>query len=123
MAYIIRQTSHPQWAHIEIHGPLTYEDMTCDAALGLGKGEPCWVLLDVSDMDVALPEHFIEASRKSWFMHPDLVHMAVYTRNGLLGNVAKMIAKLTRSRERMTNHDSLEKAEAHLRGLMEKAGV
>ncbi|MCU0475122.1 MAG: STAS/SEC14 domain-containing protein [Anaerolineae bacterium] len=123
MAHTVRPTQHPQCVQIEIHGELTFDDMTCSAELGLGQGQPRWVLLDVSEMDVALPEHFIEASRKSWFMHPDLVHMAVYTRSSLLGSAARMIAKLTRSRERMTIHDSREKAEAHLRDEMLKAGV
>jgi hypothetical protein len=123
MAHTIRPTQHPQCVQIEIHGELTFADMTCSDALGLGAGQPRWVLLDVSEMDVALPEHFIEASRKSWFMHPDLVHMAVYTRSSLLGNAARMIAKLTRSRDRMSIHDSREKAEAHLNALMAQAGV
>lgn len=121
MARKIVETNDPRLSQIEIHGELTFEDMTCDSELGLGKGNPMWVLLDVTQMSVALPEDFLDASRKSWFMNPDLQHMAVYTRSSLLAGVASMIAKLTRRKDKLSVHTSYDAAMAHLRHLMDNS--
>jgi hypothetical protein len=120
MARKIVETNDPRLSQIEIHGELTHEDMTCDSELGLGRGKPMWVLLDVTHMSVALPEDFLDASRKSWFMNPDLQHMAVYTRSSLLAGVASMIAKLTRRKDKLSVHTSHDAAIAHLHGLMDE---
>ncbi|MCU0463739.1 MAG: hypothetical protein MUF38_04135 [Anaerolineae bacterium] len=82
-----------------------------------------WVLLDVSDMTITLPEHFIDSSRKSFFLNDNLQHMAIYCRSALLRNVALMIAKLTRRGGKLSVYDTAEKAESHLRSLMEKSGL
>lgn len=119
----IVETNHPNLSWIEIHGELTYEDMTCEEELGLTTGKPMWVLLDVSDMTITLPEHFLDSSRKSFFLSENLQHMAIYCRSSLLRNVALMIAKLTRRGTKLSVYDTAEKAEGHLRTLIEKSGI
>ena len=116
-------TNHPNIRQIEIHQELTHDDMTCDADLDLDKGFPIWILLDVSDMSITLPDEFIDGARHSFFMSPNLQHMAIYCRSALLRSVALMVAKLTRRKEKLSVHATMEQAQAHLRAHMEKNGI
>jgi hypothetical protein len=112
-------TNHPSIRQIAIQGELNYEDMTCEADLDLDKGVPIWVILDVASMSVTLPEHFLDGARQSFFMNPNLQHMAIYCQSAFLRTLALMVAKLTRRKEKLSVHDSLEKAEAHIRKLLQ----
>lgn len=110
----IIQMSHPNIRYIAILGELTHEDMTCDAELDLDKGTPVWVLLDVSKMSVALPDHFLDGARHSFFMNPNLQHLAIYCESALLRSVALMVAKLTRRKDKLSVYSTLEKANEFL---------
>jgi|GEM_PF-809536 len=123
MGHKIVHSNHANVRQIEIIGELTHADMTCDVELDLDKGAPIWLILDVSNMSVALPDQFLDGARHSFFMSPNLQHMAIYCRSGLLRSVALMIAKLTHRKEKMSVHATLEQAQLHLHNHMYKAGV
>jgi hypothetical protein len=96
---------------------LNHDDMTCEADLGLNDGMPLYVLLDVSQMDVGLPPNFLDGAKHSFFLHPNLIHMAMYTKSSLLTTVGKMVAKLTHRQEKLSIFTSYEDAINHLMSM------
>lgn len=98
---------------------LTHDDMSCSEEIGLNE-RPYYILLDAGRMQVALPERFIDGANKSFFTHPNCLHMAVYLRSDLLKNVALMVAKLTRLKHKLTVHDSYDEAIAYLTNIAQE---
>lgn len=107
---------------MEITGSLDYAAMTAVNDLKLDEG-PVYVLLDVSRMNVGLPEGFLDGARHSYFTHPNLGHMALYTDSALLSSVGKMVAKLTGRKDKLTVHTNYQEAMAHLIALTQKANL
>ncbi|MEP7286151.1 MAG: hypothetical protein ABI947_10330 [Chloroflexota bacterium] len=103
-----------------IHGELSYDAMTADDALGLNRGIH-FVLLDASDINLALPEDFLSGARHSYFTNPNLRHMALYTQSNMLGTIGKMVAKLTRRQDRLSVHTDFDVAMSHLVNLYNQA--
>jgi len=87
------------------------------------KGLPVYLLVDASGMNTSLPEHFLESVRNSAFIHPNMIHAAVFMRSPLLKNVFTMVAKLTRQRNKLSIHDSYDQAMTHLQKLVKEAGL
>lgn len=123
MPHVITQGPHPNIMVIDISGELAFEDMMAVEELGLDKGSAIYVLLDGSKMTVGLPEKFLENAQKSFFVHPNLGHMALFLESKMLRTIAVMVAKLTRRQTKLTLHDSREAAMAHLLELVKKAGL
>lgn len=123
MAHVITPGTHPNIKVMELQGELTYEDMTAEEPLGLHEGNPVYVLLDASKISVGLPPDFLHGARKSYFVHPNLAHMALYVNSMLLKNIGIMVAKLTRRKEKLTLHESREAAMKHLEKLVREAGL
>jgi len=110
-------------AHIRLmrlYGELTKDDLLCDDELGLNTGESVLVLVDASEMDIGLPAGFMDGKRESFFLNPNVQHVALYTSSWLLNSVAKMLSKLTRQRDKLSIHNSREAALGHLKGLAAK---
>lgn len=101
-----------------ITGEVNYEDMTCDDELRLNEGRPMYVMLDASKMAVGLPQDFLDGARQSFFASENLVHLAIYLESALLRNMALMVAKVMRRKEKMTLHQSRAEAIAHLEQLI-----
>lgn len=118
MAYEIQPSSHPQIACVRLYGDLQPEDMLLNAEIGLDKGTPMFILVDASELGVALTPNYIDTARKSFFTNPNLAHMAVYTGSPMLDAIGNMIAKLTRRRDRLSLHKSREEALDHLMKLI-----
>jgi hypothetical protein len=97
---------------LEISGRLTDEDMVAQD-LDLDK-QPSFIPLDVSQMSTALPDNFLEGVRNSFFVHSNMMHLALYTNSNLLDSVARMVAKLTRRKEKMTIYSGYQAALNHL---------
>ena len=123
MAHTITPGTHPNIKVMELEGELTHADMTADEALGLNEGKPVYVLLDASKISVGLPPDFLDGARKSYFVHPNLAHMALYVSSVLLRNIGAMVAKLTRRKDKLTIHESREAAMRHLEKLVKEAGL
>lgn len=120
MAHEVRDGIVPGIVIHKILDPYDRDDMTAVQSLGLDKGKR-WVLLDVTEMSIGLPEGFLEGARNSYFTHENMMHLALYTDSSLLSAVGKMVAKLTRRQEKLSVHSSFEAAEAHLVGLIRKS--
>lgn len=114
MAHEIFPGSNSQIIVMRLSGALNYDDMTADEKLGLNEGRPVYVLLDASQVDVALPENFLSGARGSYFTNPNLEHMALYVKSAWLKAIGEMVAKLTRRKDKLTVHSSYEAAMAHL---------
>lgn len=123
MAHTVLPTKHPNIAHIQMLGALTHEDMTCDAELGLGTGKPIFLLCDTLHMSLQLPEGFFDSARIGFLVHPDLQHLAVVTNSKLLKGVGLAAATLSSRREKMSMHDSIEDAEAHVLAMIKRRGM
>ena len=99
---------------MRLHGELTKADLLCDDELSLNDGKLMYVLIDASDMDIGLPAGFMDGKRESFFLNPNLQHVALYTTSWLLNSAAKMLSKITRQREKLSVHESREAAMTHL---------
>lgn len=120
MAHKVIPNPHLHIAHIQFSGDLTPEDMTCAAELGLGKGQPRYVVLEVLNINRDLPDSFIETARIGFLIHPDLKHMAVVSKSGLLKSLALMSATLSEQRDKISVHDTVAAAEAHLLAMIRR---
>jgi hypothetical protein len=123
MAYEILPGPHPDIRVMKVMDDLTYEAMTADEELGLNQGRPMWVLLDVSQMNAGLPEDFLSGARHSYFVNPNLAHLSLYIKSSILRTIATMVAKVTRRKDKLSLHDSYDKAMNHLVMLMEQSKV
>jgi hypothetical protein len=92
---------------------LTYPDMMIVEPLGLDRG-PRYILLDASEISVALPEHFLEGARQSFFTHDNMQHLALYVKSQLLGMTGIMVAKVTRRPDKLSVHKTFDDAMNHL---------
>ena len=120
MAHTVLPARHPDIAHIQMSGSITSEDMTCDAKLGLGTGKPVYVLLEILNINRTLPDNFADTARIGFLIHPDLAHMAIVTKSGLLRSVALIGATLASRRDKTSVHDTVTDAEAHLLGMIKR---
>jgi hypothetical protein len=119
MAHEIIVGPHPNIVVIRLYNGLSYEDMTADEVLGLNK-RPMWVLLDASQMEVNLPENFLNGARASYFVNDNMQHMALYVQSTWLRTIGAMVAKLTRRQDKLSVHDSYDAAMAHLLKLVKE---
>ncbi len=114
MAHEILPSPHPKIVSLRLYGDVQAEDMLLNTELGLDKESAVYVLVDASDLTMALPANYLDTARKSFFVNPHLAHMAVYTGSPMLDAIGNMIAKLTRRREQLSLHKSYEAALNHL---------
>src|SRR3990172_2069411 len=119
MPHEISPGPHPNIVIQRIYDELTHDDMATDDELGLDKGRLLYVLLDVSKMDVSLPDRFLDGAKNSFFVHPNLRHMALYTTSNMLASIAKMVAKLTKREGKLSIHGDYQSALNHLLKLIE----
>ncbi|MEO8608281.1 MAG: hypothetical protein ABI690_10385 [Chloroflexota bacterium] len=117
MAHEIEAGPKPNIRLMHLRGELLKEDLLCDDELGLNAGTPVFVLVDASEMDIGLPAGFMDGKRESFFMNPNLQHVALYSTSWLLNSAAKMLGKLTRQRDKLSVHDSRESALEYLENL------
>lgn len=118
MGHTIIQGPHPNIVIQKLEGELTWEDMTAAEALGLTSGKPVYVLLDTTNLNIGLPVDFVEGAKQSYFTHPGLQHMALYTTSSMLGAIGRMVAKLTGKKEHLSVHTDYSSAINHLLDLI-----
>lgn len=118
MAYEILPSPNPNIVCLRLYGDVVAEDMTLNTEIGLDKGKPVYVLVDASELSLALPANYLDTARNSFFINPNLAHMAVFTGSSMLDAIGNMIAKLTRKRERLSLHKSRDEALNHLLKLV-----
>lgn len=118
MAHSVTQGPYPNLMLMAITGEVTFEDMTCDDELRLNEGYPGYIMLDASKMSVGLPPDFLDGAKQSFFGSENLVHLAIYMESAVLRNVALMVAKLMRRKEKLTIHDTKAEAIAYLEHLI-----
>ncbi len=123
MAHEISAGPHPYIVIDTLTGEYVHADMVVDEKMALDAGHAVYVLLDASGISNTLPENFLDGARNSFFIHPNMAHMALYTRSGLLRTVGNMVAKLTRRRDKLTIYDNYEAALSHLLKLVKEAGL
>lgn len=117
MSYEILPGPRPNIVVHKIIGDLTYDAMTADEGLGLNKGVPMYVLLDLGELNVGLPEGFLDGAKKSYFTNDNLAHMSIYVRSAAIRLIANMVAKVTRRQGKLSLHESYEAAMQHLLDL------
>jgi hypothetical protein len=123
MAHTISPGPHPNITTIRIYDELQRDDLTCTDELGLNEGRPLYILVDVSEMDRGLPAGFLDGERQGFFLHPNTAHIALFTNSMMLDTAGRMIAKLTRQKDKLTVHKTREEALAHLTTLVAQAGL
>jgi hypothetical protein len=89
--------------------------------LGLNDGRHVYVLIDTRALTLSIPDNFLEGARNSYFTHENLKHAAVLTSSGLVSTLVKMVAKLTRNKEKLSIHTSYEEAMTYLEKLIAHA--
>jgi hypothetical protein len=123
MAYVVSPGPHPNIALMRIWGDLQHEDMKPNNELGLNEGRPIYILLDVSEMNVGLPDGFLDGARNSFFIHPNMAHMALFSTSSMLNSIAMMVAKLTGRPGKMSIHNNYDSAFKHLQDMIKHAEV
>jgi hypothetical protein len=123
MAHQISPGPHPNIALMRIWGDLQHVDMNPVDGLGLNEGKPVYVLLDVSEMHLGLPDGFLDGARNSYFVHPNMVHMAFYSGSSMLNTIAAMVGKLTSRQHKISIHKSYDSALNHLQEMIKHAEV
>ena len=119
MPFEILVSPHPSIVKIHYFGDLEANDIISNVRqLNMEEGKPIYLLVDAGDMHPGLPDHFLEAARKSIINHPDVRHMAVYVPQAWLRSILTMILKLLRSRGQLSVHDSMASAEQHMLQLV-----
>lgn len=113
MPHTITLGPSPDIVCVTIIGALNYDDMTCEVEIGLNE-RPLFIFLDVSKMDSGLPEDFLEGARVSFFVHPNMRHLAIYTDSVMLNMIATMVSKVTHRQDKLTTHKSIQAALDHL---------
>lgn len=121
MAHTISPGPKPSIMLMELTGDLTYQDMMSDDEIGLNENQQLYLMLDVSKMNVGLPDGFLDGAKNSFFVHPNLIHMAMYVESDLLRTIANMVAKVTRNVGKLSLHSSREAAIHHLLDLTEQS--
>lgn len=116
MAHTITQGPRPDIVIMDIVENVEHDDMIASEQLGLNQGKR-YVMLDLSNMSIALPENFLEGAKNSYFVHDNLVHLSIHVQSHTLRMIANMVAKLTRNPGKLSLHDSREKAIQHLENL------
>ncbi|MBZ0282048.1 MAG: hypothetical protein K8L97_15015 [Anaerolineae bacterium] len=114
MAHEIMPSPHPNIVCLRLYGDVAAEDMVLNTEIGLDKGEPIYVLVDASELSLALPANYLDTARNSFFINPNMAHLSVYTGSTMLDAIGNMIAKLTRRRDRLSLHKSRDEALNHL---------
>jgi hypothetical protein len=61
-------------------------------------------------MNVSLPEKFLNGARHSWFVNPNMRHVAVCCNSSMLRAIAQLVAKLTDRQDRLSMHSSYQAA-------------
>src|SRR5262245_39377892 len=99
--------------YMRIWGELLHEDMLCDDELGLNDSQK-FIFLDVSEMENGLPTDFLDGARNSFFINPNMMHLAIYTDSAMLDIIAKMVSKVTRRQDKMSLHKSPQAARDYI---------
>jgi hypothetical protein len=120
MAHEVLPRPLPDIAILRIYGELTHDDMTCDEELGINDGRRFYLLIDTNEMQVGLPDQFMDGAKRSWFMHANLIHMSMAMDSMMLRMVAKMVSKVTRRQDKMSLYTTREAALNHLLALAAK---
>lgn len=123
MAHTVVPNRHPNIAHLQYYGDVMPEDMTCDAKLGLGTGKPVYVLLEILNVNTHLHDDFVDTARIGFLVHGDLAHTAVITKSALIKSMALIGATLSSRRDKISIHNTLAEAEAHLLALIKRRGL
>lgn len=116
MAHTISMGSRPDILIMDIIENVEFDDMTATDALGLNEKKR-YVMLDLSNMSIALPENFLEGAKNSYFVHDNLVHLSIHVRSHPLRIIANMVAKLTNNPGKLSLHESREAAIKHLESM------
>lgn len=123
MAVDVVTGPHPNIRIMRIIGDLHPEDMaSSDKMLELDGNHPVYVVMDISQMNIGMPEHFLEAAKHGKAVnHANMHHMAVFTTNELLINISKMVAKVNRQKSKLSIHPTYDDAISHLQTLIAQA--
>lgn len=116
MAHTISKGPRPDIVIMDIVENVEFEDMTATEALGLNNRQ-LYVMLDISNMSIGLPENFLEGAKNSYFIHDNLIHLSIHVRSHPLRLIANMVAKITNNPGKLSLHESREAALQHLQNM------
>ncbi len=104
----------PNIIHVRMYGQVSAQDISLSAEeLGPDTGNK-YILIDASEMSLALPDGFVNAARNGYLASAELAHVSVVTSSRLVDTLANMIARLTRRKNQMSIHPSVQAAMDHL---------
>ncbi|MBL8118839.1 MAG: hypothetical protein J0L63_11505 [Anaerolineae bacterium] len=109
MGHEILEGPNPHIRYLRIYGRLVAEDMVKAEDLGLNL-KPIYIAMDITSMELNLPKHFLDFARESFFVHPNMKHLAVYVQSSLLNSIALTIARVTDRADKLSLHSTWESA-------------
>ena len=123
MAHVIEAGPHPNIVIMHVIGNTTSIDMDINTELCLNKGQPVYLLVDLSNMTLGLPENFLNDARHSAIVQPNMIHAAIYVHSSLIKSIVSMIVRITYQNSKLSIHDQYDQALAQLQKLVKEAGL
>ncbi len=108
----------PNMLIVKIQGEMNVDDLLPDLHLHEG---PKYVLFDLTQAAASVPENFWDAARNTPLKHPNFIHGAIVIQSQLLKNLAVVVAKLTRVRDKVSFFETYEEGYNHLLKLVQQA--
>jgi hypothetical protein len=123
MAHKVEQGAHPRLIIARMYGVIDSEDIVPNPeTFKLNEGAT-YVLIDSTNIQIAVPDNFMQTVRNNILNHPNLRHMAIVTKSSSLRILSNMVSKLLHKQGRVSVHDSFAAAEAHLLSLIQQDGL
>lgn len=116
--HTVTHDAHCDLAILTYTGDLEAAELPIDDELRLNAGHKVYILVDVSGMNNGLPDGFLETIQRSFVIHPNIGHIAVYITSSVLRIAAGMVIKVARLQNKATIHSSYEASYDHLVRLM-----
>jgi hypothetical protein len=116
MPHKIEPGALPNIVVMTVYGEIEQGDFISVDDLGMND-TPKYLLVDASKLGLGLPDDFLSSARQTPILHRNCLHAAVVVRSDLLKNLAVVVIKLARVRDKVSFFASYDEAMNHLVGL------
>lgn len=120
MSHTAKIDVHPQIVLVELLDDVEIDDILL-TDLPYDEEQPLYMLLDGKNVRNGTPEGFLKAIKNSPMAQGKLTHIGVYMPNPVMKIAATMISKVSKMRNKVSFHKSVEEARSHLLELIEQS--